>query len=231
MYRFHCHCRSILLQSLFQKVQNTVLQNHQSLHTSLQSALHQPKANLQIPEAEIQPTATKGEYTIQTSACTPTRLQAGPVAAPADKPWPKAQPDMPKIPSLDVIWEKNFMKVFVKFVKPFYGIIFSKGHYSDVNCVHLPAGLGRTSAKFDLSINSCGTIGNTGSGLYGYGADSGSGTFFENTIVVNMTHRFKKCGVKLGNWDALISYDGWWTTWKRGNQKILWKFRKTRDGR
>ena len=76
------------------------------------------------------------------------------------------------------------MKVFVEFDKPFYGIIFSKGHYSDVNCVHLPAGLGRTSAKFDVSINSCGTIGNTENGLYGYGADSGSGTFFENTIVV-----------------------------------------------
>jgi hypothetical protein len=110
--------------------------------------------------------------------------QPAPVAAPADEPWPKAQPDMPKITSLDVTCEKNLMKVFVEFDKPFYGIIFSKGHYSDVNCVHLPAGLGRTSAKFDVSINSCGTIGNTENGLYGYGADSGSGTFFENTIVV-----------------------------------------------
>ncbi len=91
---------------------------------------------------------------------------------------------MPKITSLDVTCEKNLMKVFVEFDKPFYGIIFSKGHYSDVNCVHLPAGLGRTSAKFDVSINSCGTTGNTENGLYGYGADSGSGTFFENTIVV-----------------------------------------------
>ena len=98
--------------------------------------------------------------------------------------WPKAQPDMPKIVSLDVTCEKNLMKVFVEFDKPFYGIIFSKGHYSDVNCVHLPAGLGRKSAKFDVSINSCGTTGNTENGLYGYGADSGSGTFFENTIVV-----------------------------------------------
>jgi len=91
---------------------------------------------------------------------------------------------MPKIVSLDVTCEKNLMKVFVEFDKPFYGIIFSKGHYSDVNCVHLPAGLGRTSAQFDVSINSCGTTGNTENGLYGYGADSGSGTFFENTIVV-----------------------------------------------
>lgn len=91
---------------------------------------------------------------------------------------------MPKITSLDVTCEKNLMKVYIEFDKPFYGIIFSKGHYSDVNCVHLPAGLGRTNAKFDVSINSCGTTGNTENGLYGYGADSGSGTFFENTIVV-----------------------------------------------
>lgn len=101
-----------------------------------------------------------------------------------DDPWPQAQPDMPKITSLDVQCEKNLMKVSIKFDKPFYGIIFSKGFYSDVNCVHLPAGVGRTSAQFDVAINSCGTTGNTENGLYGYGADSGSGTFFENTIVV-----------------------------------------------
>jgi len=101
-----------------------------------------------------------------------------------DDPWPQAQPDMPKIVSLDVQCEKNLMKVSIKFDKPFYGIIFSKGFYSDVNCVHLPAGVGRTDAQFDIAINSCGTTGNTENGLYGYGADSGSGTYFENTIVV-----------------------------------------------
>ena len=116
-------------------------------------------------------------------------IQVAPAPAPhssggSGDPWPQAQPDMPKITSLDVTCEKNLMKVFIEFDKPFYGIIFSKGHYSDVNCVHLPAGLGRTNAKFDVSINSCGTTGNTENGLYGYGADSGSGTFFENTIVV-----------------------------------------------
>jgi len=91
---------------------------------------------------------------------------------------------MPKITNLDVTCEKNLMKVFVQFDKPFYGIIFSKGHFSDRNCVHLPAALGKNTASFDVSINSCGTTGNTENGLYGYGADSGSGTYFENTIVV-----------------------------------------------
>jgi hypothetical protein len=69
---------------------------------------------------------------------------------------------MPKITSLDVQCEKNLMKVSVKFDKPFYGIIFSKGFYSDVNCVHLPAGVGKSDAQFDIAINSCGTTGNTG---------------------------------------------------------------------
>lgn len=98
--------------------------------------------------------------------------------------WPVPMPDMPKIISLDVKCEKNLMKVYIGFDKPFYGIVFSKGHYSNVNCVHLPAGLGRTSANFDISIHACGTAGNTENGLYGYGADSGSGTYFENIIVV-----------------------------------------------
>lgn len=99
-------------------------------------------------------------------------------------PWPSSTPDMPKIVSLDVKCEKNLMKVYIGFDKPFYGIVFSKGHYSNVNCVHLPAGLGRTSANFEISIHACGTAGNTENGLYGYGADSGSGTYFENIIVI-----------------------------------------------
>ncbi|XP_031370734.1 uncharacterized protein LOC116186701, partial [Apis dorsata] len=64
---------------------------------------------------------------------------------------------MPKIISLDVKCEKSLMKVYLGFDKPFYGIVFSKGHYSNVNCVHLPAGLGRTSVNFEISIHACGT--------------------------------------------------------------------------
>ncbi|KAA0199830.1 hypothetical protein HAZT_HAZT009712 [Hyalella azteca] len=98
--------------------------------------------------------------------------------------WPSSAPDMPQIVGLDVKCDKNLMKVRIEFDKPFNGIIFSKGHYSNVHCVHLPAGLGRTHSTFDVSINSCGTTGNTENGLYGYGSQSGSGTYFENTIVI-----------------------------------------------
>lgn len=98
--------------------------------------------------------------------------------------WPAPASDMPKIVSLDVKCEKNSMKVYIGFDKAFFGIIFSKGHYSNVHCVHLPAGLGRQSATFEIGIHQCGTSGNTENGLYGYGAESGSGTYFENTIVI-----------------------------------------------
>lgn len=47
----------------------------------------------------------------------------------AADPWPSSTPDMPKIVSLDVKCEKNLMKVYIGFDKPFYGIVFSKGHY------------------------------------------------------------------------------------------------------
>lgn len=36
--------------------------------------------------------------------------------------------------------EKNLMKVNIEFDRPFNGLVFSKGHYSDPKCVHLPAG-------------------------------------------------------------------------------------------
>ncbi|TMW54369.1 hypothetical protein DOY81_000548 [Sarcophaga bullata] len=98
--------------------------------------------------------------------------------------WSSPVQDMAKIMSLDVKCEKNGMKVFVQFDKPFYGIVFSKGHYSNMNCVHLPSGLGRTSATFDIGLHECGTSGNTENGLYGYGHESGSGTYFENIIVI-----------------------------------------------
>ncbi|XP_013779004.1 uncharacterized protein LOC106463508 [Limulus polyphemus] len=103
---------------------------------------------------------------------------------PGSDPWPLTQPEMPKIVHLDVKCEKNLMKISVEFDQPFYGIIFSKGHYNHGNCVHLPAGSGRKNVYFDISVNSCGTKGNTQNGLYGYGGNSGSGTFFENTIIV-----------------------------------------------
>ena len=90
----------------------------------------------------------------------PTYVQ--PSAPQTDAVWPQPQQDMPKITSLDVQCEKNLMKVSLKFDKPFNGVIFSKGHFSDLNCVHLPAQSGKSNTYFDIAINGCGTTGNTG---------------------------------------------------------------------
>ncbi|KAF0287407.1 hypothetical protein FJT64_014159 [Amphibalanus amphitrite] len=81
--------------------------------------------------------------------------------------------------------DKSLMRVNVQFDKPFNGIIFSKGHYSNYNCVHMQPNSGSANAQFDISINACGTTGNSDDGQYGgYGKDSGSGTYFENTIIM-----------------------------------------------
>jgi len=49
--------------------------------------------------------------------------------------WPNSGPsaDMPKIVTLEVKCEKNVMRVFVAFDKPFYGVIFSKVYLN--NCI------------------------------------------------------------------------------------------------
>ena len=43
-------------------------------------------------------------------------------------------------------------------IRPFYGMVFSKGHYSNVNCVHVPAGLGQTQATFDIAMGQVGSL-------------------------------------------------------------------------
>jgi hypothetical protein len=44
------------------------------------------------------------------------------------------------------------MRVRVVFDRPFYGMVFSKGFYSNINCVHVPSGLGQTQATFDIAM-------------------------------------------------------------------------------
>ena len=68
-------------------------------------------------------------------------------------PWQIAQPaNMAQIQDLQVQCEKDMMRVRIIFDRPFYGMVFSKGHYSNVNCVHVPSGLGKTQATFDIAL-------------------------------------------------------------------------------
>ena len=47
-----------------------------------------------------------------------------------------------------VKYYKYSMRVRILFDRPFYGMVFSKGHYSNVNCVHVPSGLGQTQVRY-----------------------------------------------------------------------------------
>jgi len=101
---------------------------------------------------------------------------------PAD-PWQIAQPaNMAQIKDLQVQCEKDLMRVRVVFDRPFYGMVFSKGFYSNINCVHVPSGLGQTQATFDIAMGQCGMT--TGGNSDTYGTPTPQGSYIENTIIV-----------------------------------------------
>ncbi|KAL7639988.1 UNVERIFIED_CONTAM: hypothetical protein RMT77_009402 [Armadillidium vulgare] len=100
----------------------------------------------------------------------------------ASDPWPLVtNRDMPSIKNIQVQCENTFMRVAVEFDRPFYGMIFSKGYYSDPSCVHLPPESGHLQVQFDIYLNSCGM---SSSGGDNYGQPSHGGTFIENTIII-----------------------------------------------
>ncbi|XP_065344558.1 cuticlin-4 [Cloeon dipterum] len=110
-----------------------------------------------------------------------------------DDPWPLSAPDMPQIKHLQVQCEKTHMRVNIEFDRPFYGMIFSKGFYSDPHCVHLKPGTGHLSATFEIFLNSCGmtssaNAGGGGNGVVPHGAygapPTPSGSYVENTIII-----------------------------------------------
>lgn len=102
----------------------------------------------------------------------------------ADENWPLASPDTPQIKHLQVQCEKTHMRVNIEFDRPFYGMIFSKGFYSDNHCVHLKPGTGHLSATFEIFLNSCGMSSSANHNVAAYGAPTPSGSYVENTIIV-----------------------------------------------
>lgn len=105
-------------------------------------------------------------------------------AASSDDPWPLATPDMPQIKHLQVQCEKTHMRVNIEFDRPFYGMIFSKGFYSDPHCVHLKPGTGHLSATFEIFLNSCGMSSSANHNAASYGGQTPSGSYVENTIII-----------------------------------------------
>jgi len=102
--------------------------------------------------------------------------------AEADDIWPANPPDMPQIKDIQVQCEKTSIRVNIKFDRPFYGMVFSKGYYSDPNCIHLAAGSGAITTSFEIFLNGCGmsTSGNTET----YGQPNPAGSFVENTVII-----------------------------------------------
>lgn len=98
--------------------------------------------------------------------------------------WPLASPDTPQIKHLQVQCEKTHMRVNIEFDRPFYGMIFSKGFYSDPHCVHLKPGTGHLSATFEIFLNSCGMSSSANHNVAAYGAPTPSGSYVENTIII-----------------------------------------------
>ncbi|XP_060537217.1 cuticlin-4 [Cylas formicarius] len=101
-----------------------------------------------------------------------------------EDPWPLATPDMPQIKHLQVQCEKTHMRVNIEFDRPFYGMIFSKGFYSDSHCVHLKPGTGHLSATFEIFLNSCGMSSSANHNAASYGGTTPSGSYVENTIII-----------------------------------------------
>merc|ERR1712106_751600 len=100
-----------------------------------------------------------------------------------DDIWPSQKSsDMPQIQDIQVQCEKTSVRVNVKFDRPFYGMVFSKGYYSDPNCVHLASGSGTITASFEIFLNTCGmsSSGNTET----YGQPNPAGSYVENTVII-----------------------------------------------
>ena len=61
-------------------------------------------------------------------------------------------------------------------------MVFSKGFYSDPQCIHLAAGSGSITASFEIFLNQCGmtSSGNTET----FGQPNPAGSYVENTVII-----------------------------------------------
>lgn len=89
---------------------------------------------------------------------------------------------MPRIQDIKVRCHKNAMDVKVEFDRPFDGMIFSKGHYGNHNCVHLRPRSHARYVEFSIGQQACGMVASQNYNR-GYG-NTGGGVFIENTIII-----------------------------------------------
>eukprot|EP00095_Tigriopus_kingsejongensis_P011531 snap_masked-scaffold33_size549341-processed-gene-1.0 protein:Tk11531 transcript:snap_masked-scaffold33_size549341-processed-gene-1.0-mRNA-1 annotation:"PREDICTED: uncharacterized protein LOC103314772" len=87
-----------------------------------------------------------------------------------------------KLQDIEVQCERDAMKVTIKFNTPFNGIVFSKGFYSDLTCVHVKPNSGANSATFVIAKGACGIA--TSGNPENYGQPNPAGSFVQNTIII-----------------------------------------------
>ncbi|KAL3216580.1 hypothetical protein MRX96_032907 [Rhipicephalus microplus] len=97
----------------------------------------------------------------------------------SEAPWegkdlslPEPPSDLPRLIGVEVACGKRHMRVQLQFSAPFNGIVFSKGHHGQPECVYVGPRSGITAANFDVFYDRCGT------------KPDHHGSFYENTIVV-----------------------------------------------
>uniref|UniRef100_A0A0K2TE62 Cuticlin1 [Ceratitis capitata] n=1 Tax=Lepeophtheirus salmonis TaxID=72036 RepID=A0A0K2TE62_LEPSM len=91
--------------------------------------------------------------------------------------------DTPHIKDIQVQCEKSRILVNIIFNRPFNGVIFSKGHFSNPDCVHVPPGSGLLNVAFAIKQNECGTSVSAGMNEIS-GQPNPAGSYVENIIVV-----------------------------------------------
>lgn len=151
------------------------------------SFLRNTNCDAPVPDSASLPLEHRGLYGPPLSGpgyAPPSGLHQGGGGGGSDDPWPLATPDMPQIKHLQVQCEKTHMRVNIEFDRPFYGMIFSKGFYSDHHCVHLKPGTGHLSATFEIFLNSCGMSSSANHNAANYGGPTPSGSYVENTIII-----------------------------------------------
>jgi hypothetical protein len=95
-----------------------------------------------------------------------------------------SQPDLAKITNIQVQCEKTSIRVSIDFDRPFFGMVFSKGHFSDHTCIHLQPGSGATATVFEIMLNQCGMTSSGGMINDNNGQPNPAGSFVESTIIV-----------------------------------------------
>ncbi|CAN7939148.1 unnamed protein product, partial [Ixodes hexagonus] len=85
---------------------------------------------------------------------------------------PEPPRDMPRLVGVEVACGKRHMRVQLQFSAAFHGIVFSKGHHGQQDCVYVQPHSGITAVHFDVFYDRCGT------------KPDHHGSFYENTIVV-----------------------------------------------